>query len=94
MLAGVIREIDASLAASVPLPQALHDQTMELVAARIALLCARANPAFDSFRFYQAALGDARIRALTATVNSPRAAPKTRKPNVTNSVKFDHTRSA
>lgn len=61
-LAGVIREIDEQLPQVIPyIPQDVRDAVMEHVAARIGLMLARDNPAFDSFRFY-AATGIARFR--------------------------------
>lgn len=39
----------------IPMPEHYHDQVMELVVARIALVCAHDNDKFDSFKFAEAA---------------------------------------
>ncbi len=60
-LAAVVKEIDEQLPQVVTLTPNVRTAVMEHVAARIALMLAKGNPAFDSFRFYQAT-GIARFR--------------------------------
>lgn len=71
-LAEVLRSCDAQLAYSIPMPTKMHDDVMELFCAQIAMMCAKDNPSFDSFRFYEAT-GIARFREerITATVKNP-----------------------
>ena len=49
----------------IPMPEHYRDQVMELVVARIALVCAKDNDKFDSFQFAEAAGKNAR-RAINA----------------------------
>lgn len=68
-LAGVVREIDNTLAIAVPLPPQVHSDIMEHVASRIALMLARDSAAFDSFRFYEAT-GLARFRGAEPLISA------------------------
>lgn len=88
-LAGVVRKCNDQLACSHPsISPEQRAEITELWAAQIGLYLARNNPAFDSFRFYSACLGDARFRAdnaaqiggITVAVKSPRRkSPLTRR---------------
>src|SRR5674476_103820 len=60
----------------VPMPEHYRDQVMELVIARIGLVCAADNKNFDSFQFAEAARKNARRAISENTGRAPR--PSTR----------------
>jgi hypothetical protein len=61
----------------IPMPEHYRDQVMELVVARIALVCAKDNDKFDSFQFAEAAGKNARraigVKSGSAARSSTRA---------------------
>jgi hypothetical protein len=56
----------------IPMPEHYRDQVMELVVARVALVCAKDNKNFDSFQFAEAARKNARHGMNEKTGRAPR----------------------
>ncbi len=54
----------------IPMPDHYREQIMELVTARIALVCASHNERFDSFQFYAAARGENARRGISEKTGS------------------------